>query len=44
LLHYFHPQVVGAVIMAMQAARAGGAGIAKARAALLGIDFKNNKY
>ena len=38
------PPVVGAVIMAMQAARAGGAGIAKARAALLGIDFKNNKY
>jgi N-acetylglucosamine kinase-like BadF-type ATPase len=38
------PPVVGAVIMAMQAARAGGAGIAKARAALLGIGFKNNKY
>ena len=38
------PPVVGAVIMAMQAARAGGVGVAKARAALLGIDFKNNTY
>jgi N-acetylglucosamine kinase-like BadF-type ATPase len=38
------PPVVGAVIMAMQAAQAAGVGVTKARAALLGIDFKNNTY
>lgn len=36
--------VVGAVIMAMQAAQAGEVGVAKAREILLGIDFKNNTY
>lgn len=36
--------VVGAVIMAMQAAQAGEVGVAKAREILLGVDFKNNTY
>lgn len=38
------PPVVGAVIMAMQAAQAGWVGVQKAREVLLGIDFKNNTY
>jgi N-acetylglucosamine kinase-like BadF-type ATPase len=38
------PPVVGAVIMAMHAGLADEVGVTKARAALLGLDFKNNTY